>query len=125
MPKIAISYRRSDTAAMSGRIFDRLAAHYGKPSVFMDVDNIPIGADFRAHIGETLRRTDVVLAVIGAGWLGGRTAAKRESTRSATRSGSKSRPRWRAARPSFRCWSTAPGCPTPGRRRRASGRSPS
>jgi hypothetical protein len=70
MPKIAISYRRSDTAAMSGRIFDRLAAHYGKHSVFMDVDNIPIGADFRAHIGETLRRTDVVLAVIGARWLG-------------------------------------------------------
>ncbi len=57
---------------MSGRIFDRLAAHYGRHSVFMDVDNIPIGIDFRAHIGETLRRTDVVLAVIGAGWLGAR-----------------------------------------------------
>lgn len=70
MPKIAISYRRSDSAAMSGRIFDRLAAHYGKHSVFMDVDNIPIGIDFRRHIGETLRRTDVVLAVIGASWLG-------------------------------------------------------
>jgi len=70
MPKIAISYRRSDAAAMAGRIFDRLAAHYGKHSVFMDVDNIPIGADFRAHIGETLRRTDVLLAVIGAKWLG-------------------------------------------------------
>ena len=55
---------------MSGRIFDRLAAHYGKHCVFMDVDNIPIGIDFRAHIGETLRRTDVVLAVIGAKWLG-------------------------------------------------------
>jgi hypothetical protein len=70
MPKIAISYRRSDTAAMAGRVFDRLAAHYGRHSVFMDVDNIPIGIDFRAHIGETLRRTDVVLAVIGAAWLG-------------------------------------------------------
>jgi hypothetical protein len=70
MPKIAISYRRSDTSAISGRIFDRLAAHYGKHSVFMDVDNIPIGIDFRAHIGETLRRTDVVLAVIGARWTG-------------------------------------------------------
>ena len=57
---------------MSGRIFDRLAAHYGKHSVFMDVDNIPIGVDFRAHIGETLRRTDIVLAVIGAGWMGAR-----------------------------------------------------
>jgi hypothetical protein len=72
MPKIAISYRRSDTSAMSGRIFDRLAAHYGRHSVFMDVDNIPIGIDFRAHIGETLRRTDIVLAIIGAGWMGAR-----------------------------------------------------
>ena len=70
MPKIAISYRRSDTSAMSGRICDRLAAHYGKHNVFMDVDNIPIGIDFRAHIGETLRRSDVVLAVIGAKWTG-------------------------------------------------------
>ena len=55
---------------MSGRIFDRLAAHYGKHNVFMDVDNIPIGIDFRAHIGETLRRSDVVLAVMGAKWIG-------------------------------------------------------
>jgi len=70
MPKIAISYRRSDASAISGRIFDRLAAHYGKHSVFMDVDSIPIGIDFRAHIDATLRRTDVVLAIIGAKWLG-------------------------------------------------------
>lgn len=61
---------------MSGRIFDRLAAHYGKHSVFMDVDNIPIGIDFRGHIGETLRRTDVVLAVIGARWFGAQDGGK-------------------------------------------------
>jgi hypothetical protein len=76
MPRIAISYRRSDTSAVSGRIFDRLAAHYGKHNVFMDVDNIPIGIDFRAHIGETLRRTDVVLAVIGAKWMGAQDGDK-------------------------------------------------
>jgi len=76
MPKIAISYRRSDTAAMSGRVFDRLAAHYGRHNVFMDIDNIPIGSDFRAHIGETLRRTDVVLAVVGAAWLGAQDDGK-------------------------------------------------
>lgn len=70
MPKIAISYRRSDTSAMSGRIFDRLVAHYGKHSVFIDIDNIPIGVDFRDHVGETLQRTDVLLAVIGAQWIG-------------------------------------------------------
>ena len=36
----------------------------------MDVDSIPIGIDFRNHIQETLLRTDLVLAVIGANWLG-------------------------------------------------------
>lgn len=75
MPNIAISYRRSDSSALAGRIFDRLATHYGKHAVFMDVDAIPIGVDFRAHIDTTLRYTDVLLAVIGAQWLGAREGA--------------------------------------------------
>jgi len=70
MPTIVISYRRSDSSAIAGRIFDRLAAHYGKNSVFMDIDNIPFGIDFRVHIREVLLHTDVVIAVIGANWLG-------------------------------------------------------
>jgi hypothetical protein len=70
MPKIAISYRRSDSSAITGRIFDRLAAHYGKESVFMDIDNIPFGTDFRAHIQEVLRETEVLIVVIGPHWLG-------------------------------------------------------
>lgn len=74
MPKIAISYRRSDTAPMAGRIFDRLSAHYGEASVFMDIDNIPFGMDFRSHIHEVLLRTDVLLAVIGTNWLGRNSA---------------------------------------------------
>jgi len=70
MPTIAISYRRADTSAIAGRIFDRLAAHYGEDSVFMDIDDIPFGIDFRDHIHETLQRTDIVVAVIGPNWLG-------------------------------------------------------
>jgi len=70
MPTIAISYRRSDSSAISGRIYDRLAAHYGERSVFMDVDDIPFGIDFRSHIQETLQRTDILIAVIGSQWLG-------------------------------------------------------
>jgi hypothetical protein len=70
MPKIAISYRRSDSSAIAGRIFDRLAAHYGKASVFMDIDNIPFGADFRAHIRAVLQETQVLIVVIGPHWLG-------------------------------------------------------
>jgi WD40 repeat protein len=70
MPKIAISYRRSDSEAMTGRIFDRLIAHYGKDAVFRDIDDIPLGIDFRQHINETLLKTHILLAVIGPEWLG-------------------------------------------------------
>jgi hypothetical protein len=70
MPTIAISYRRSDSSAISGRIYDRLSDHYGESAVFMDIDDIPFGIDFRSHINETLQRSDVLVAVIGTQWLG-------------------------------------------------------
>jgi hypothetical protein len=70
MPTIAISYRRSDSSAISGRIYDRLCTHYGERSVFMDIDDIPFGIDFRGHIQEILQRTDILIAVIGTQWLG-------------------------------------------------------
>lgn len=69
MPTIAISYRRSDTSVIAGRIFDHLTAHYGANAVFMDIDNIPYGVDFRSHIRETLLHTDILIALIGANWL--------------------------------------------------------
>ena len=69
MVSIAISYRRSDTAPIAGRIFDHLTAHYGENAVFMDIEAIPFGIDFRSHIRETLLRTDVLLALVGANWL--------------------------------------------------------
>lgn len=70
MPNIAISYRRADSSAITGRIFDRLVEYYGEQSVFIDVDAIPIGSDFRSKIQEALRRSDVLLAVIGPNWIG-------------------------------------------------------
>jgi hypothetical protein len=76
MPRIAISYRREDSGVITGRIFDRLVARYGRDSVFRDIDNIPIGANFSQHIRETIANSDVVLAVIGPRW-GGRDAADR------------------------------------------------
>jgi len=70
MPKIAISYRRADSEAMTGRIFDRLASYYGRDVIFRDIDSIPPGIDFRVHINEMLRQTSILLAVVGPGWLG-------------------------------------------------------
>ena len=70
MPKILVSYRRSDSQAIAGRIFDRLSARYGDESVFMDIDNIPFGIDFREHIQSALAQGDLLIAVIGPRWLG-------------------------------------------------------
>jgi hypothetical protein len=70
MPKIAISYRRSDSSAIAGRIFDRLVAHYGRESVFMDIEDIPFGVDFRKHIQATLQSADILLVLVGPQWIG-------------------------------------------------------
>ena len=70
MPHIIISYRRADTDAIAGRIRDRLASHYGDSSIFMDVDSIPFGIDFRVHIKEALASNDILIAIIGPKWLG-------------------------------------------------------
>jgi hypothetical protein len=70
MAKIILSYRRSDARAMAGRIRDKLASRYGERSVYMDVDNIPFGTDFRKHFNAALDEGDIVVAIIGPGWLG-------------------------------------------------------
>src|SRR5206468_10855790 len=74
---IAISYRREDSTPVAGRLHDRLRAEFGDENVFMDFDSIPYGVDFREHIKSTLERADVVVAVVGPGWLGGQTDASR------------------------------------------------
>ena len=72
MSGIAISYRRSDSSAIAGRIFDRLALRYGKQSVFMDIENIPFGIDFRTHINDVLQKADLLIVLIGRQWAGAR-----------------------------------------------------
>jgi len=68
--KIVISYRWADSDVIAGRIRDRLAAHYGDDAVFMDVNSIPFGRDFRQYIQEALAQSDVLIAIVGLQWLG-------------------------------------------------------
>ncbi len=70
MAKITISYRREDSGVITGRIFDRLVAHFGADTVFRDIDNIPPGIDFRKYITDALERTDILLAIVGPHWSG-------------------------------------------------------
>jgi hypothetical protein len=66
---VFFSYRREDSADICGRIYDHLAARYGRLKVFKDVDNIPYGADFPTYIQARLRECAVCLVVIGPKWL--------------------------------------------------------
>jgi len=74
MSGIFISYRRDDSAPYAGRLCDRLGAQFGADQVFMDVDDIPPGADFAADIGAKIGACDALLAVIGKQWLTARNA---------------------------------------------------
>ena len=69
MPRIFISYRRSDSAAASGRIYDRLSVAFGEKAVFKDVDVIPPGANYPSLLNEAIAQCDVLLAIIGSHWL--------------------------------------------------------
>jgi len=68
MPRIFISYRRADSKAISGRIHDHLIDAFGRENVFMDVDDIPPGVDFRTHLQNEIDKADVVLIIIGSKW---------------------------------------------------------
>ena len=70
MPRITISYRRDDSLDITGRIFDRLTAHFGRDFIFRDIDNIPAGVDFRRHIDIVLDGSDVIIAIVGPRWIG-------------------------------------------------------
>ncbi len=78
MPRIFISYRRSDSAAATGRIYDRLCTAFGETAIFKDVDVIPAGANYPSLLNEAIARCDVLLAIIGSHWL---TAAESNGQR--------------------------------------------
>ena len=69
MSKIFISYRRADSADVTGRMFDHLTLRFARDELFKDVDSIPLGTDFRKSISDAVQSCDVVLAVIGRDWL--------------------------------------------------------
>jgi TIR domain len=68
---IFMSYRRSDGISYLLPIIKRrLEQRFGDGSAFFDVDDIPLGIDFREHINSHLDKATLVLAFIGDSWLG-------------------------------------------------------
>jgi hypothetical protein len=74
--KVFISYRRRETAGHAGRLYDRLAEHFGDERVFMDVRMEP-GVDFVEQIDDAVTHCDALLSLIGAQWLDMRDAQGR------------------------------------------------
>ena len=73
MAAIFLSYRRSDSVGAAGRLFDRLAEHFGADQVFRDIDSIEAGENFEERIRDALRLATAVLVVIGPRWLEARS----------------------------------------------------
>jgi hypothetical protein len=67
--RIFISYRRDDTAAAAGRVYDRLWRLIGKTNVFFDVSAIGGGEDFANRIVTEIAASEAVLVFIGRKWL--------------------------------------------------------
>lgn len=77
MSGIFISYRREDRPGFAGRLAEALEQTFGEDRVFRDVEDIPPGQDFVEVIEDRLRNVDVLLAMIGPGWLGASRGGER------------------------------------------------
>lgn len=65
--KVFICYRREETAAHAGRLYDAMVARFGERNVFMDVDIAP-GVDFVERITEVVSGCLVLILVMGPSW---------------------------------------------------------
>ena len=75
MTTVFVSYRREETAGEARALYNELSTKLGKDSVFMDVDNIALGRDFREILQEHLASCDLLLVMVGRGWLDIKNAA--------------------------------------------------
>ena len=77
MNGVFISYRRDDAPGYAGRLYDRLAAHFGADRVFMDVQGIEPGVDFVDAIERALSSCEILIVLIGKDWLATDVAGRR------------------------------------------------
>jgi hypothetical protein len=71
VPRIAIviSYLRKDTPGGVARLRESLVPQFGRENVFLDIDTLRPGVNWRKTIPETIAGADVFLPVIGHHWL--------------------------------------------------------
>jgi len=67
--QIFISYRREESRWSARSLHYRLSRDFDSRQIFMDIDNITLGADFVQVIEAMVAKCDVLIAVIGNNWL--------------------------------------------------------
>lgn len=65
--KVFICYRREETGAHAGRIYDAMVARFGEENVFMDLELAP-GVDFVERITEVVSGCLALIIVMGPHW---------------------------------------------------------
>lgn len=71
---IFLSYRRDDSIHQASHLVEHLSKHF---VVFMDVDSILLGLDFRRVLSEKLKECAILLALIGDTWLNSARGTRR------------------------------------------------
>jgi formylglycine-generating enzyme required for sulfatase activity len=69
MTNIFISYRRDDSRYQADRLYKALTQVLPRERVFMDIDSIKPGDDFVDILEGWVQRCDILLALIGTGWI--------------------------------------------------------
>lgn len=64
-----MSYRRDDSKWQARPIHEAFCRAVPRDHVFMDIDSIPPGANFRKTLKAWVDQCDVLLALIGPGWI--------------------------------------------------------
>jgi TIR domain len=78
--RVFISYHQKDTARLVRRLDMALVAALGRNRVYRDVESIQPSVDWLEAVKQAVRSSDVVLAVLGHGWLK-RIASRRDPVR--------------------------------------------
>src|ERR1044071_2886617 len=66
---IFISYRRRDASAIARWLGETIEQNFGRASVFVDTDAIEMGDEWPQRIDDALRKSSVLIIVIGPEWL--------------------------------------------------------
>lgn len=65
--EIFISYRRTDTAAVAGRLYEELAHTYGYNATFIDYENLNAGEHLEAILSR-VKKSKILISIIGKDW---------------------------------------------------------